>query len=36
MFGGRMWTEPELAAGLKMSKPSSLRAVAFRLSALAG
>ena len=36
MFGGRMRTEPELAAGLKMSKPGSLRAAAFRLSALAG
>jgi poly(3-hydroxyoctanoate) depolymerase len=36
MFGGRMRTEPELAAGLKMTKPGSLRAAAFRLSALAG
>ena len=36
MFGGRMRTEPELGAGLKMSKPGSLRAAAFRLSALAG
>ena len=36
MFGGRMRTEPELAPGLKMSKPGSLRAAAFRLSALAG
>ena len=36
MFGGRMRTEPELAAGLKMSKPGSRRAAAFRLSALAG
>jgi pimeloyl-ACP methyl ester carboxylesterase len=36
MFGGRMRTEPELAAGFKMSKPGSLRAAAFRLSALAG
>ena len=36
MFGGRMRTEPELAADLKMSKPRSFRAAAFRLSALAG
>ena len=36
MFGGRMRTDPELAADLKMSKPGSLRAAAFRLSALAG
>ena len=36
MFGGRMRTEPELAADFKMSKPGSLRAAAFRLSALAG
>jgi pimeloyl-ACP methyl ester carboxylesterase len=36
MFGGRMRTEPELAADLKMSMPGSLRAAAFRLSALAG
>jgi pimeloyl-ACP methyl ester carboxylesterase len=36
MFGGTMRTEPELAADLKMSKPRSLRAAAFRLSALAG
>ena len=36
MFGGRMRTEPELAAGMKMSKPGSLRGAAFRLSALAG
>ena len=36
MFGGRMRTEPELPAGLKMSKPGSFRAAAFRLSALAG
>ena len=31
-----MRTEPELAAGFKMSKPGSFRAAAFRLSALAG
>ena len=36
MFGGRMRTEPELAAGFKMSKPGSLQAALFRLSALAG
>ena len=36
MFGGRMPTGPELAADLKMSKSGSLRAAAFRLSALAG
>ena len=36
MFGGRMRTEPELAADFKMSKPKSFRAAAFRLSALAG
>ena len=36
MFGGRMRTEPELAADFKISKPGSLRAAAFRLSALAG
>jgi poly(3-hydroxyoctanoate) depolymerase len=36
MFGGKMRTQPELAAGLKMTKPGSLRAAAFRLSALAG
>lgn len=36
MFGGRMRTEPDLAAALKMSRPSSVRAVMFRLSALAG
>ena len=36
MFGGRMRTEPELAADFKMSKPRSFRAAAFRLSALAG
>ena len=36
MFGGRMRIEPELAADFKMSKPGSLRAAAFRLSALAG
>jgi pimeloyl-ACP methyl ester carboxylesterase len=36
MFGGRMRTEPELAADLKMSKPGSLQAALFRLSALAG
>ena len=36
MFGGKMRTEPELAAGLSMTKPGSLRAAAFRLSALAG
>jgi len=28
MFGGRMRTEPELAADLKMSKPGSLQAAA--------
>ncbi len=36
MFGGRMRTEPELAAALKMTCPSSVRAAMFRLSALAG
>ena len=36
MFGGRMRTEPELAADFKMTQPGSLRAAAFRLSALAG
>jgi pimeloyl-ACP methyl ester carboxylesterase len=36
MFGGRMRTEPELAAGFEMTRPGSLRAAAFRLSALAG
>ena len=36
MFGGRIRTEPELAAGFKMYEPGGLRAAAFRLSALAG
>ena len=36
MFGGRMRTDPELAAALKMTRPSSVRAAMFRLSALAG
>jgi len=36
MFGGRMRTDPDLAAGLKMNKPRSRRARLFRLSALAG
>jgi pimeloyl-ACP methyl ester carboxylesterase len=36
MFGGRMRTEPEFAAGLNMTKPGSLLAALFRLSALAG
>jgi len=36
MFGGRMRTEPDLAASLKMTRPSSVRAAMFRLSALTG
>ncbi len=36
MFGGRLRREPELAAGLSMTKPDSRRARWFRLSALAG
>ena len=36
MFGGRMRTQPELAAGLTMTKPGSRRARWFRMSALAG
>lgn len=36
MFGGRMRTDPDLAAALKMTRPASVRAVMFRLSALAG
>jgi len=36
MFGGRMRTEPELAAGLSMTRPGSRRARWFRMSALAG
>ena len=36
MFGGRMRTEPEFAAGLNMTRPASFLAALFRLSALAG
>ncbi|MGD0602940.1 MAG: alpha/beta fold hydrolase [Streptosporangiaceae bacterium] len=36
MFGGRMRTEPEFASGLNMTKPDSLFAALYRLSALAG
>jgi pimeloyl-ACP methyl ester carboxylesterase len=36
MFGGRMRTEPGLAAGMGMTKPGTFWAAAFRLSALAG
>jgi poly(3-hydroxyoctanoate) depolymerase len=36
MFGGKMRTQPELAAALSMTKPESRRARWFRLSALAG
>jgi len=36
MFGGKMRTQPELAAGLTMAKPDSRRARWFRMSAMAG
>ncbi len=36
VFGGRMRSEPELAAGLNMTKPGSSKARWFRMSALAG
>jgi poly(3-hydroxyoctanoate) depolymerase len=36
MFGGPMRTDPDLAAALRMTRPSSVRAAMFRLSALAG
>jgi poly(3-hydroxyoctanoate) depolymerase len=36
MFGGKLRTQPELAARLSMTKPESRRARWFRLSALAG
>lgn len=36
MFGGRVRTEPELAAALQMTRPSSIRGAMFRLWALAG
>jgi len=36
MFGGKMRTQPELAAGLSMTKPESRRARWFRMSAMAG
>jgi len=36
MFGGKMRTQPELAANLSMTKPGSRQARMFRLSALAG
>ncbi len=36
MFGGRMRADPELTAGLNMTKPGSRQARWFRLSAMAG
>jgi poly(3-hydroxyoctanoate) depolymerase len=36
MFGGRMRTEPELAAAIRMTRLPSVRGAMFRLSALAG
>jgi len=36
MFGGRMRTEPELAAAINMTRLPSIRGAVFRMSALAG